>query len=650
MQQLVDKLNKYAYEYYVLDNPSVSDKEYDALYDELLEIEKSTGVVLPDSPTRKIGGEPSKGFSKHTHKHKLFSLDKCKTTNQLVTWCNKINEAIGKKNEFSLEYKLDGLTLCLTYLDGLLQTASTRGNGIEGEVVTNQVLTIPSVPLKISFKGLVEVQGEGIMRLSSFYEYNKTAVESLKNPRNGVAGAIRSLDPKVAKERKLDCVFYGINYINNISIASQKQAIDFLIENRFKTEKLFVTNDIDALVARIEAVDKQKLDFEIDGMVIKVNDYAIRTKLGYTDKFPKWAMAYKFEAEEATTIIKEIVWQVGRSGKLTPVANLEPVELAGATVSRATLNNLDDIARKGVYVGATVFIRRSGDVIPEILGLAGNSMSSRIDNLPNKSNRSTIKKPDFCPSCSSLLIESGAHIFCPNKLNCPPQIEGRIIHFCSKDCMDIEGISDKSIEQFCSILGVNKPSDLYKLTLEDLGKLEGFKDKKIANFFSGLEKSKSVALAQFIFAIGIPHIGKKSARDLAVAFGSIDGLREARREDLLRVFEIGGVMADSIIEFFNESWDEVEKLKNHGMNPIFEKKVVTGDGFFANKKVVLTGSISIPRREATQKLELAGAEVMSSVTKDTDIVIAGESAGSKLNKANKLNIQIINEDTFLSNV
>jgi len=650
VQQLVDKLNKYAYEYYVLDNPSVSDKEYDALYDELLEIEKSTGVVLPDSPTRKIGGEPSKGFSKHTHKHKLFSLDKCKTTNQLVTWCNKINEAIGKKNEFSLEYKLDGLTLCLTYLDGLLQTASTRGNGIEGEVVTNQVLTIPSVPLKISFKGLVEVQGEGIMRLSSFYEYNKTAVESLKNPRNGVAGAIRSLDPKVAKERKLDCVFYGINYINNISIASQKQAIDFLIENRFKTEKLFVTNDIDALVARIEAVDKQKLDFEIDGMVIKVNDYAIRTKLGYTDKFPKWAMAYKFEAEEATTIIKEIVWQVGRSGKLTPVANLEPVELAGATVSRATLNNLDDIARKGVYVGATVFIRRSGDVIPEILGLAGNSMSSRIDNLPNKSNRSTIKKPDFCPSCSSLLIESGAHIFCPNKLNCPPQIEGRIIHFCSKDCMDIEGISDKSIEQFCSILGVNKPSDLYKLTLEDLGKLEGFKDKKIANFFSGLEKSKSVALAQFIFAIGIPHIGKKSARDLAVAFGSIDGLREARREDLLRVFEIGGVMADSIIEFFNESWDEVEKLKNHGMNPIFEKKVVTGDGFFANKKVVLTGSISIPRREATQKLELAGAEVMSSVTKDTDIVIAGESAGSKLNKANKLNIQIINEDTFLSNV
>ncbi len=636
MQELVDILNKYAYEYYVLDDPSVADADYDRLYDELRALEEKTGIVLQDSPTRKIGGEPVAAFEPHTHINKLYSLEKCNSFDELRAWYDKIIKAAGKKVPLTLEYKLDGLTLCLTYNDGYFVSAATRGNGAVGENVTAQVSTIMSVPRKIPFKGLLEAQGEGIMRLSAFRAYNETAKEPLKNPRNGVAGAIRNLDPKVTKSRNLDIIFYNVNYTDGEKIVrSQSESIKFLKENFFKTDKLFVSNDIEKIIAEIEAVERDKLDFDIDGMVIKVDDFSLREQLGYTDKFPRWAIAYKFAAEEATTKLLSVEWNVGRTGKLTPLAKLEPVFLAGATVSRATLNNYGDIMRKKVRIGSDVFIRRSNDVIPEILGAAGESETDGKEIVP----------PDICPACGTPLVEIGAHLFCPNTDGCPPQIVGRIEYFASKECMDIDGISDKTVLQLYEKLGVNSPYMLYDLTADDLKNIDGFKSKKTSNFIDAVRKSKNAPLPNFINALGIPNIGRKTARDLAEKFGSIDGLAAATREDLLSVPEIGEIMADSIIDYFKENAPLVEELKRRGIDPKFRKSKESG--FFAGKKFVLTGTIAMPRDEARKIIESLGGTALSSVTKDTDVVIAGESAGSKLDKAIALGKKIIDSDEFI---
>ena len=403
MRELVDTLNDYAYRYYVLDEPIVSDKEYDKLYDELVTLEKTSGIVLFDSPTKRVGGEPLKAFESHTHLHRLYSLDKCNSFEELRAWFEKIDQTLGFAPECTLEYKLDGLTICLTYRDGKLATGATRGNGETGEDVTEQVTTIRSVPLTIPFKGVIEAQGEGIMRISALNKYNETAAVPLKNPRNGVAGAIRNLDVKETAKRNLDVMFYNINYYGGDVTMSQTEQIEFLKNNRFKTGMCFVSDDIEKIIEKIKSVDRNTLDFAIDGMVVKVNDNSARLALGYTDKFPKWAIAYKFEAEETTTELKDVVWQVGRTGKLTPLALLEPVELCGATVRRATLNNYGDICRKNVTIGSRVFIRRSNDVIPEILGVAQSG-----------DNPQEIEKPTACPVCGSGLIEEGANLFCPN--------------------------------------------------------------------------------------------------------------------------------------------------------------------------------------------------------------------------------------------
>ncbi|MCL2062232.1 MAG: NAD-dependent DNA ligase LigA [Firmicutes bacterium] len=633
MQELVETLNRYAYEYYVLDNPTVSDKEYDALYDRLVALEKESGVILPDSPTKKVGGEPLKGFTRHTHINRLYSLDKCTSPDVLRAWCEKINKFAGANTRFSLEYKLDGLTLCLTYNDCYLKSAATRGNGVEGEDVTAQVLTIRSLPQKIPYAGLVEIQGEGIMRLSAFNAYNQTAPEPLKNPRNGVAGAIRNLDPRITRSRNLDVVFYHVNYIESGEVSTQTAALEFLQKNRFRTESFLCTDDIDQLITAVTTADKSALDYLVDGMVIKVDDYALRERLGFTDKFPKWAIAFKFEAEETTTTLNRVVWQVGRTGKLTPLAHLQPVELCGVTVSRATLNNYGDILRKKVKLGSSVFIRRSGDVIPEILGVADGSGGADI--IP----------PETCPACNANLTEIGAHLFCPNAQDCPPQICAKLVHYCSKDCMDIEGVSDKTVQQLFSVLSVRRPSDLYRINRADLADLDGFKDKKAANLLAAVQKSKGADLARFIHALGIPNIGKKSARDLAKTFGSIENLSSATVERLSDIPEFGGVMAESVAAFFIQNQDEIARLKEVGVNPVLETPKAT-DGFFAGKKVVLTGTLSMPRRQAADLLESLGAEISGSVSKDTALVIAGEDAGAKLEKAKKLGIRILDDAEF----
>lgn len=635
MKELVKLLNKYAYQYYVLDEPTVADVQYDALYNELSALEKETGIVLPDSPTRKIGGDPIKEFAPHKHIKKLYSLDKCNSYDELREWSEKIKK-VAPDAVYTLEYKLDGLTLCLTYENGYFKGAATRGNGEVGEDVTAQVSTIKSIPLSVPYKGVFEAQGEGIMRLSALKKYNETAVEPLKNARNGVAGAIRNLDPKVTASRNLDIIFYNVNYIEGENIASQRENIDFLKRNSFKTDMLFVTSDIEEIIKKINSVDRKSLDFLIDGMVIKVDDLALRERLGYTDKFPRWAIAYKFEAEETTTILEDVQWNVGRTGKLTPLAILEPVELCGATIRRATLNNYDDIQRKKVKIGSRVFIRRSNDVIPEILGVSEDNGGKEIP------------VPTVCPACGSDLVRDGAHIYCPNEGDCPPQIIGRLTHFAEKDCMDIRGVSEKSIEGLHEKLGVRFPTDLYSLTRDDLARLDGFKDKKIDNFLASVEKSKSVPLDRFINALGIENIGKKSARDLAERFGSISELMKADEATLVEVDEIGDIVAESITSYFGKHGWLIEKFKEIGIDPKFNVVKPTG-GVLTGKKLVLTGTLpTLTRTEATELIEKAGGTTSSSVSKSTDYVLAGENAGSKLDKARSLGVKIITENELLA--
>lgn len=635
MKELVKLLNKYAYQYYVLDEPTVADVQYDALYNELSVLEKETGIVLPDSPTRKIGGDPIKEFAPHKHIKKLYSLDKCNSYDELREWSEKIKK-VAPDAVYTLEYKLDGLTLCLTYENGYFKGAATRGNGEVGEDVTAQVSTIKSIPLSVPYKGVFEAQGEGIMRLSALKKYNETAAEPLKNARNGVAGAIRNLDPKVTASRNLDIIFYNVNYIEDENIASQRENIDFLKRNSFKTDMLFVTSDIEEIIKKIDSVDRKSLDFLIDGMVIKVDDLALRERLGYTDKFPRWAIAYKFEAEETTTILEDVQWNVGRTGKLTPLAILEPVELCGATIRRATLNNYDDIQRKKVKIGSRVFIRRSNDVIPEILGVSEDNGGKEIP------------VPTVCPACGSDLVRDGAHIYCPNEGDCPPQIIGRLTHFAEKDCMDIRGVSEKSIEGLHEKLGVRFPTDLYSLTRDDLARLDGFKDKKIDNFLASVEKSKSVPLDRFINALGIENIGKKSARDLAERFGSISELMKADEATLVEVDEIGDIVAESITSYFGKHGWLIEKFKEIGIDPKFNVVKPTG-GVLTGKKLVLTGTLpTLTRTEATELIEKAGGTTSSSVSKSTDYVLAGENAGSKLDKARSLGVKIITENELLA--
>ena len=636
-RELTDILNKWAHEYYVLDNPTVSDKEYDTLYDELRALEEASGVVFPDSPTRRVGGEPIKGFEKHTHIARLYSLDKCVTKEQLSAFLTRV-EKVSKSAAYTVEYKFDGLTVCLTYDKGEFVRATTRGNGIVGEDVTAQVLTIKSFPLKISYQGVLEVRGEAVIRLSVLEKYNQTASEPLKNARNAVAGAVRNLDPKITKERKPDIYFYDVNYTSDGKSLSQTEAHEFLKKEGFKVFPHFVVcHTAEEVFAAIDEIEenRKKIDVLTDGAVVKVNDVAIREEMGATDKFPRWAMAYKFEAEEVTTILKDVVWQVGRTGKLTPLALLEPVELGGATVSRATLNNYGDILRKDVKINSRVLVRRSNEVIPEILGATEHYEQSRA-----------IEKPTRCPACGNELIETGAHLFCENKL-CKPRLVARLDHYASKNAMNIDGFSESTAQILVEKKGVKNPSDLYALTAEDFADLDGFKDKKINNLLTAIEKSKTPTLDAFLFAIGIDGVGKVAGKDLACKFGSVENLQKATAEELLELENVGEITAGAIVEFFKDedNLTELTALKNAGVAPVFENE--KKEGVFSGQFVVLTGSLSGYKRSEAQKLiEARGGECQSSVTAKTTLVLAGEEAGSKLEKAKKLGVKIITETEF----
>lgn len=641
MKKIVQTLNDWAYRYYVLDNPVVTDAKYDELYRKLEDMERETGVVLPDSPTLRVGGEVLKGFEQHTHLKRLYSLDKAQSYEELADWFEKIKKQFPEA-VFTVEYKYDGLTINLTYENGNLVLASTRGNGIVGEVVTSQVKTIKNIPLSIDYKGKIEIQGEGIMKLSAMEKFNKLHPdEQLKNARNGVAGAIRNLDPKVTAQRNLTLVLYSIGYNEGLDLNGQDDVVEFLKANKFQTNGFYKKADsfekIKQFISQIER-ERTSLDFLIDGAVIKVEQNYIREELGYTSKFPKWAIAYKFEADQAVTTLREVVWQVGRTGKLTPIGKMDPVELCGATIQRATLNNFGDITRKDLKTGSKVIVRRSNDVIPEVMSV--------VEHTPDSKD---ILKPEFCPSCASRLTEFGANLFCVNSLNCKPQIVQKFVHYCSKNACDIEGISDKTAEAFYSVLGLRSVAELYTITQEDLSKLDKFKEKKINNTLSAIEKSKNVTLEKFIFALGIENVGQKTAADLAEKYGSIEKLSQASVEELSQIRDIGQIVAESIREYFlnNDNVKMLETLKNLGINPTYQKKT----GKLSGRKVVLTGSLSkFSRSEASEILREMGAEVQSSVGKSTDLVVVGENAGSKLEKAKSLNIEIWDEQRFASEI
>ena len=642
MRQLVQRLNETAYAYYVLDDPVISDMQWDRMYDELKKLESETGIVMPDSPTRKVGGEPLKSFEEHRHINRLWSMDKVQSMEELDAWIDRTEKLAEQTGlQYYLEYKFDGLTLNLTYRDGRLVQAATRGNGIVGEAILPQASTIHTVPKTIPYQGLLEVQGECIMRLSTLEKYNKTAAEPLKNARNAAAGALRNLDPAVTASRHLDAFFYQIGTIENPPYHSQPGMLAFLKENGFQVSPyLGESKGREALEDCIRQIEAQRdsLDWLIDGVVIKVGDYALRDKMGYTEKYPRWAVAYKFKAEECVTQLLDVTWELGRTGKLTPLAHVAPVDFYGVTVRKATLNNLGDIQRKNVAIGCDVWIRRSNDVIPEIIGRAGGE----------KAGEKQIVRPAVCPACGFPVIERGAHLFCMNRETCRPQAVARLAHFAGREAMDIDGLSEKTAGQLYDQMGVRQPADLYTLTPMDLLTLEGFKEKKAANLSEALEKSKHCDLDAFLFALGIPNVGRKTARDLAQRFGTIDRLKAADETSLTDIPDIGEVVAGSITEYFSfpENNQMIDRLFAAGVHPA--EMTAAGEGAFSGLSIVVTGTLpNLSRKQAEDLIRSRGGIAAGSVSKKTAFVVVGEDAGSKLTKARDLGIETIDEEELL---
>lgn len=647
MQKLVKELNRYGYYYYTLDKSLIDDKVYDRMYDELVNLEKEENIVLADSPTTRVGGQILKNFQKHKHLNPLYSMNKAQSFDELRDWIEKNKNFIENYNEshedklsemeLILELKFDGLTINLTYEDGYLKMATTRGNGLIGEVITSQVKTINSIPLSIDYKGLVEIQGEGLMPLKSLEEYNKKASEKLKNARNAAAGALRNLDPKETKARNLTAYFYNVNYIEGKNFKDDVEMKEFLKSQGFLVSKYNYKvksfKDVQEKINYIADIRKD-LPIQIDGVTIKINDFKTREILSFTQKFPRWSIAYKFEAEIAESKLLEVVWNVGRSSKVTPSAIIEPVEIDGVTIKRATLNNFDDINRKKLRLNSNILIRRSNDVIPEILGV-----------LPSDEKTFAIKRPEVCPACGAHLFQDGVHIFCPNTLSCRPQLVSRLVHFASRDAMNINGFSEKTIEKFMDELGLKEIPDIYNLKYDDIIKLEGFKEKKTKNLLEAIENSKNPFLSNFIYAIGIANVGIKTARDLAKHYKNFMAFSKASFDDLIEVGDIGPITAKEISNFFADDHikDGLQKLFSYGIKVVYEENL-NKDLKFEGKTVVITGSLSRKRKELEEELINNGAKVSSSVSKNTDFLIVGENPGSKYDKARELSVEILNEE------
>ena len=652
MRGLIDKLNEASRRYYDQNESDISDDEWDAMYAELRKLEEKTGERMADSPTRRVGGAVMEGFEQHRHIARLWSMDKAQSEEEILAWaqrCEKQTTEAGglPKNSYCVEYKLDGLTVNLTYDGGRLIQAATRGNGEVGEAILPQAMTIRTIPLTIPFTGRMEVQGEGIMRLSELKKYNETSAEPLKNARNAAAGALRNLDPQVTASRHLDAFFYQIGYIEGRSFETQQDMLDFMKANGLNISP-FVrpAQTIEEALEAVHQIEKERetLDFLIDGATIKITDMRTREVLGTTDKFPRWSIAFKFPAQETVTKLLKITWEVGRTGKLTPLAHLSPVDICGVTVKRATLNNYDDICRKRVRIGSEVWVRRSNDVIPEIMGVVWDG--------EGEAPETDIQPPTICPACGGPLVklrQDGVHLFCLNRTSCRPQAIARMAHFASRQGMDIETFSTRTAGLFYDELGVRSAADLYSLDREKLVALKGFGEKKADKLFAELEKSKDCELDAFLFAIGIPNIGKKTAYDLMAHFGTLEALMGATEQELVDIEDVGEIVASSITEYFADEENRrfVNRMLEAGVHPQMHMQEDAGT-LFEGLTFVLTGTLpTLSRAQAQEMIRKNGGKATGSVSKKTSIVLAGESAGSKLDKARELGVTIIDEAQFL---
>ena len=651
--EITKLLEQYNYEYYVLDNPSVPDSEYDRLMNELIAIEKEhPELISPLSPTQRVGGKVLTSFNKITHKRMMLSLANAFNEQDLRDFDQRVRDVIGgDKVEYMCEMKIDGLAMSIDFVEGRLNYAATRGDGTEGEDVTNNVLTIKSIPTLVKEKQNFEVRGEVYMPKKALEELNKEREEKgeplLANARNAAAGSIRQLDSSIAASRKLNAYWYYLVNADELGFKKHSDALDYIESIGFRTNKeRRLVNGIDEVIKYIEEYTEKRpsLDYDIDGIVIKVNDITKYNALGYTAKTPRWAIAYKFPPEEVVTKLEDIIFTVGRTGKITPNAVIKPTRVAGSTVQRATLHNEDFILEKDLRIGDYIVLRKAGDVIPEV-----------VKAIPERRNGSEIpfKMIENCPDCGSPLIKKDAMHFCLNPL-CPARnIEG-LIHFASRDAMDIEGMGDKVVEELFNEKFISSIPDIYRLRRyrEDIISIDGWKDKSVDNLLDAINKSKGNSLEKLLFGLGIKEIGEKMAKNLARRYRRLDNFFDLREEELLEINDIGPVVASSIYNYFHneENLAMIEELRELGLNfDYLGNNEIKEDSYFSGKTIVLTGTLSkYGRKQATELLENLGAKVTGSVSVKTNIVIFGAEAGSKLDKAHQLGIETMDEEQFES--
>ena len=650
MYELIDIINEADYNYHTLDNPTITDQEYDKYLRELFEIEEAhPDWIEENSPTQHAGGKIIEGFEKVNHKIPMMSLSDVFSESELITFDERIRKE-GINPEYMCELKIDGLSVSLLYEKGKLVRAATRGDGVTGEDITHNVKTIKTVPLKLKEPVDIEVRGEIFMHKKTLEDLNRVRQENgmplLQNCRNAAAGSIRQLDSKVAAKRKLDTFIYHLPDPEDYGLTTHEDAINYMKKLGFKTNpNNRLVNNINEVIEFIEEKGKERKDlsYDIDGVVIKVNSISDQKKLGYTAKYPKWATAYKFPAEEVLTKLTDIIFTVGRTGQITPNAVLEPVIVAGSTISRATLHNEDYVVEKDLKIGDIVSIRKAGDVIPEVV--------------ERKIERRTGKEKDFvmiknCPMCNTPLVKKGDQVdyFCPNE-KCPARKVEGLIHFTSRDAMNITGLGDRIMEDFYNFHFIGNIADIYSLKehKEDLIRLEGYGEKSINNLLDSIEESKKNSLERLIFALGIPHVGAKTAKILAIHYETMDRFKNASVEELTSIPDIGETIAKSIKDYFDNDHNSaiVEELKEIGLNMEYTGPKVEKDENFSNKTFVLTGSLEIfTREEAEELIENFGGKTSSSVSKKTSVVIVGANPGSKFKKAQELGIEIWTEKEF----
>jgi len=653
VKELHKLLNQYNYEYHVLDNPSVPDAEYDRLMRELIELEeKYPELKTPDSPSQRVGGAVLDAFRKVAHRVPMLSLANAFNEQDLRDFDRRVRQAVGDV-EYVVELKIDGLAVSLRYENGLFVQGSTRGDGTTGEDITENLKTIRSIPLRLKKNLSMEVRGEAFMPKASFEKLNEERIAKgevpFANPRNAAAGSLRQLDPKIAAKRNLDIFVYNIAELGDTGVSSHSEGLDLLDELGFKTNhERRKCKNIDEVIELLDQLleKRSQLPYDIDGVVIKVDSLRQQEALGATAKSPRWAIAYKFPAEEVVTKLLDIELAVGRTGVITPTAILEPVKVAGTTVKRASLHNEDLIREKDIKLGDFVVVKKAGDIIPEIVNVLVDRRTG---------NEQDFRMPSHCPECNSELVrlEGEVALRCINP-KCPAQIREGLIHFVSRNAMNIEGLGERVITQLFKEGLIQDVADLYKLTKPQLLQLERMGEKSTDNLLHAIERSKENSLERLLFGLGIRYVGEKAAKILAEHFETMERLQSATREQLINIPEIGEKMADSIATFFEqpEVKELIEELKSFGVNMTYKGPKRTnsdeGDSYFAGKTIVLTGKLAeMSRNEAKEQIEARGGKVTGSVSKKTDLVIAGEDAGSKLAKARELNIEVWDESRLL---